>query len=334
MDWTRQTLSAQAHTRAADAPVSLIVVNYGNQFLAGNLLRSLAQHPDRRFIREVVIVDNGFPHNGDSRDTLGTTAWPFPVGFEQFHGQSYPGSVNLAARGCSAPILLLANNDIEWLPGCSIAPLVKLMLENPDVGIAGPQLVFPDGRWQRSAGAFPSFAEAFRALFFLNVLGNRFSAIRDRWHNGAAPTEDVDFVDGASMAVSRRCYDELGGWDTSFAFSACDTYLNWQAKLAGWRRVLVPSARMMHVRGASSSAVRRRAYTRRLLLAKRQMVERMRGRAYALGYDALQRITAVEYAVVYGTLELLWQSPDMTRRANAAWDSGMAAIWPDEGSMA
>ena len=310
--------------------VSLIVVNYGNQFLAERLLHSLAHHPDRRFIREVVIVDNGFPDNGDSRDTIGAITWPFPVQFEQYHGASYPGSVNLAAQNCSAPILLLANNDLEWLPGGSIAPLVTLMKEQPDVGIAGPQLVFPDGRWQRSAGAFPSVSQALRALFFLNVLGNRVSAIRDRWHAGAAPTEDVDFVDGACMAVSRRCYDQLGGWDTTFAFSACDTYLNWQAKLAGWRRVLVPSARVMHIRGASSSAVRRRTYTRRLLLAKRQMVERMRGRAYALGYDALQRVAAVEHAMVFGALELLWQSPAMARRADAAWESGMAAILPDD----
>lgn len=329
MDRNTQT-SALTPTIRAEPPVSLIVVNYGNQFLSENLLRSLSHHPDRWFIREIVIVDNGYPDNGDSRDTIGNTAWPFPVRFAQFHGHSYPGSINLAARQCTAPVLLLANNDVEWLPGCGIAPLVQLMLDQGDVGIAGPQLVFPDGRWQRSSGAFPSLPQIMRALLFLNVLGNRWGAVRDRWYDGMAPSEEVDFVDGACMAVSRRCFEELGGWSTSFDFSACDAYLNWQAKLAGWRRVLVPSARVMHIRGASSSAVRRRAYTRRLLTAKRQMVEQMRGRAYALGFDALQRIAAIEYAIVYGALELFWQSPAMTRRANSAWDSGIAAIWPDE----
>ncbi|HWA15602.1 MAG TPA: glycosyltransferase [Gemmatimonadales bacterium] len=307
-------------------PVSLIVVNYGNQCLAGNLLRSLARHPDRALIREAVVVDNGYPSMGDSRETLGKRPWPFPVRFAQFQGHSYPGSVNLAAESCTGPILLLANNDIEWLTQGSMAPMVKYMLEHPDVGIAGPQLVFPDGRWQRSAGAFPSLTEGIGRLFFLGVLRNRAAAIRDWWHSGRLPAQDVDFVDGACMAVSRRCFDDLGGWDPAFDFSACDAHLNWQAKQAGWRRTLVPSSRVMHVRGASSSSVRRLAYTQRLFAAKRTMVERMRGRASAMGYDVLQRIAAVEYAFVYGMLELLWGSPDMRRRADAAWVSGLAAL--------
>jgi hypothetical protein len=50
------------------------------------------------------------------------------------------------------------------------------------------------------------------------------------------PTHDVDFVDGACMGVSRACFQQLGGWDPEFDFSACDAYFNWQAMQAGCRR--------------------------------------------------------------------------------------------------
>lgn len=311
--------------RREQGVASLIVVNYGNQYLAGNLLRSLASHPDQTLIREAVVVDNGFPDMGDSRDVLSAACFPFPVRFAQYHGHSYSGSINLAAKGCDGPVLLLTNNDVEWLPGHSIAPVLEQILGQPDVGIAGPQQVFPDGRWQRSAGNFPSLLEGLRTLFFFGVVRNRLAAASHK-RGGGGPAQDVDYVDGACIAVSRRCFEALAGWDTAFEFYACDADFNWRAKVAGWRRVLVPTARVMHVRGASSSGSLKRAYARRLFTAKRRMVERMYGRVCAVGYDVLQRAAAIEYALVYGVLDALWSTPASSRRASAARESGLAAI--------
>ncbi len=307
-------------------PVSLIVVNYGNQHLSANLLRSLTHHPDHTLIREAVIVDNGFPGMGDSRTLISPSDFPFAVRFAQFQGHSYSGSINLAAQGCDGPVMLLCNNDVEWLPGYSLAPVVEYLIAHPDVGIAGPQLVFPDGRWQRSAGNFPSLLEGLKTLLFLGVLRNRISAARHKRGGATAPTQDVEFVDGACMAVSRRCFDALEGWDTTFEFYGCDADFNWRAQEAGWRRAIVPAARVMHVRGASSSGSLKRAYARRLFSAKRRMVERMYGSVRAGGYDVLQRAAAIEYALVFRVLDALWSTPASSRRATAAWESGMAAM--------
>jgi GT2 family glycosyltransferase len=300
-------------------------VNYGNQHLSNNLLRSLSRHPDRNLIREAVIVDNGFPDMGDARTVVDPTMVPFPVRFVQFHGQSYSGCINAAASECHSPVLLLSNNDVEWLPGHSISPVIDQVLQSPTVGIAGPQLVFPDGRWQRSAGAFPSLKEGLQTLCFFGVLHNRVATARFR--RGVTPAPyDVDFVDGACVAVSRACFTALGGWDPAFEFYACDADFNWRAKQAGWRRVLVPQARVMHVRGASSSGVQKRVYAKRLFLAKRHMVERMHGRGIAACYDVLQRVAALEYAFVYRALDSLWPTQGSTRRAKAAHETVMAAL--------
>lgn len=326
MDWAGNADRNPPWFRVDEPPVSLIVVNYGNQHLAGNLLRSLAAHQDRALIREAVVVDNGFPEMGDSRALLSAARFPFPLRFVQYPGHSYSGSINLAEQGCRGAVLLLSNNDVEWLPGFSIAPVVREIVSHPDVGIAGPQLVFPDGRWQRSAGTFPSLREGLATLFFLGVLRNRLAAARHSLVGGELPVQDVDFVDGACLAVSRECFEELGGWDTTFEFYACEAEFCWRAKMGGWRRVLVPTARVMHVRGASSSGSRKRVYVRRLFAAKRRMVERMHGRIHAAGYDILQRAAAIEYAFVFGLLDALWPTPGSTRRATAAREAGLAAI--------
>lgn len=306
-------------------PASLIVVNYGNQHLSNNLLRSLSKHPDRHLVREAIIVDNGFPGMGDARDVVDPSVVPFPVRFVQYHGQSYSDCINAGVSLCHSPVLLLSNNDVEWLPDYSISPAIEQVLTCPDVGIAGPQLVFPDGRWQRSAGAFPSLVEGLQTLCFAGVIQNRIATAQFRRGARQAPY-DVDFVDGACVAVSRACFTSIGGWDPAFEFYACDADFNWRAKQAGWRRVLVPGARVMHVRGASSSGALKRTYARRLFVAKRRMVERMYGRGTAACYDVLQRIAALEYAFVYLALDSLWPTQRSSRRAQAAQETGLAAI--------
>jgi hypothetical protein len=87
---------------------------------------------------------------------------------------------------------------------------------------------------------------------------------------------------------------------------------------------------MMHVRGASSTATSRVAYSRRLLQAKRRMMEQTHGRAYAACFDVLQRAAAVEHAIVYRLIEFLWPTTASRRRGMAAWQSGLAAIWDQD----
>lgn len=326
MDRTEVRGDERDGCQTGKAPASLVVVNYGNQHLSGNLLRSLAGHPDHALIRQVVIVDNGFPTMGDSRELLSAAEFPFPVDFVQYHGHSYSGSINLAAQRCDGDVLLLANNDVEWLPGHSVAPLIEHLVRHPTVGIAGPQLVFPDGRWQRSAGSFPSLMEGLGSLLMVGVLYNRVAAARYRLGAKAGPVFEVEYVDGACMAVSRACFEALQGWDTMFEFYACDADFNWRAQRAGWQRVVVPEARVLHVRGASSSGSQKRVYAHRLFAAKRKMVERMHGRISAAGYDLLQRVVAMEYAVLYTVLDAVWSTPASRRRARASRQVGLAAI--------
>lgn len=315
-----------ARSPLENPPVSLIVVTYGNQHLVGNLLTSLTGHPDRSMIREVVVVDNGFPDMGDCRLRLSTAKCPFPIRFVQHHGRNYARSLNLGAACCEGPVLVLSNNDVEWLPGFSIAPAVDQVMRHPDVGVAGPQLVFPDGRWQRSAGPFPSLRQVVGSLFLLGVLGNRWQSIRHARGGRPGPVREVDYVDGACMVVSRACFEELRGFDTDSDFYAEDADFSWRAKLAGWRRVIVPSARVMHIRGASSSAIARTAYAKRLLVAKRRLVQKMGGEVQAAWYDRLQRLAAFEYAIIYALADALWRTPASQRRAHWAWALALAAM--------
>lgn len=313
-------------------PVSLVVVTHGGHHLVCNLLNSLKAHPDQSLLREVVVVDNGFPEMGDTRLHLSAADFPFPVRFAQHHGHSCSRSLNLGAANCEGSILLLSNDDVEWLPGFSIVPLIDEMMRRPDVGIAGPQLVFPDGRWQYCSGSFPSLLEGVGRLFMLGVLRNRIASARHRRGARPGPVREVDYVDGACMAVSRKCFDDIGGFDGDIDFYGGDTEFNWRVRLAGWRRVTVPAARVMHIRGASSVAVARKDYARRLLVAKKRLVQKMSGPVRAAAYDFLQRIAALEYAIIYALVDAFWPTPASRRRALSARAVALAALEGGDGA--
>lgn len=307
------------------SPLSLVVVAYGKHYLVRNLVRSLCEHPDCALIRELVVVDNGYPMMGDCRDHFSPGPLPFALRFVQHHGQNYSSSVNLGVRETTAPVLILANSDIEWLPGHSLAPALAELERDPRIGIAGPQLVFPSGRWQRSAGPFPSLPEVLGSFLLLGSVENRFASARLERRHGGMPHE-VDFVDGACLLVRRECFESLGGYDPSFDFAASEADFNWRAKAAHWRRVLVPAARVMHIRGASSTADEPDHYAERLFAAKRQLVERIGGRWRANWYDALQRVAAVEHAVIYSALATIWPSDEARRRARLSKARARAAF--------
>jgi len=307
-------------------PLALVVITYGRQHLGRRLLDTLRDHPDRALIAEAVVVDNGFPAMGDSSALIDPAAYPFPVRFVQNTGSSYAQGINLGAAASSAPFIAVSNSDVEWLPGQSLAPIISYLREHHDAGIAGPQQVFPDGSWQRSYGPFPSLREGAAALLMSEVVRNGLAARRHASGAGVGAPRDVDYIDGAFFVVRRSCFEALGGMDAGFEFYAEDVDLSWRAARAGWRRVHVPEARIMHIRGASSKAVASIAYIHRLFAAKARFLRQSAGPAHARIYDVMQRMVACEYAAIYSVIARLRPTPAWKRRASMAVSAARAVL--------
>ena len=299
------------------APLSVLVVNFGTPELVSQLLASLASHDDRALVRELIVVDNGFPGRGDSRRSVTAEGLPFPVRFAQNAGTSYASGVNRAAALAGGDMLVVCNSDVEWLEHESVAPLVDAIRE-PDVGIAGPQQVFPDGSWQRSFGPFPSLAEGLGSLVFAESVRNAMAAGRHRRAGPRGGPREVQYVDGAFMAVRRTCFEALGGFDERFGFYAEDMDFCARAARQGWRSRFVPAARVLHVRGASSTAAAPQAYYERMLSARVAFVHRHSGPAAAAWYARVLRINSHERAAVYRPLAWLAGTARWRQRLDVA----------------
>lgn len=305
--------------------VSLIVINYGTPGLVEQLLRSLADNPDRDRLHEIILVDNGYPEKGDLRTLVDSARYPVPLQFIANRQHGYASGVNRGAAAATGTFLALANSDVAWRSEPVLAPLQDALEADPQAAAAGPQLLYEDGSWQRSFGGFPSVGEALRQVLLIETLRSLHRS-RDRSRN-ARP---VDALSGAFFLVRRAVFEDLKGFDESFEFYGED--IDFFRRLAGEgrRRLLVPAARLTHIHGASSRQAAPIAYLRRQAEAQRRLVARWHGETAARWYRRLLVLAAAELAVVYSIVSRVHPSARWKQRAAGAtnWLIALRSVGP------
>jgi len=276
---------------------------------------SLERHPDRELIDEVIVVNNGLTLGEEDRTKLEAYE-ALPIRVIDNQQKSYASGVNRGAAAAAGEVLLIANNDIQWLPSSSIRPLIEYFDRNPRVGIAGPQLLYPDGRWQQSYGRFSSLLQAFVSLTLLDSVwhGIQKCLLTKNWL--PKKVKRVQWVSGAFMAVRRECFTELDGFNTCFSFYGEDTDFCWRARQVGWEVVFVPTARIIHIGGASSLSEPSNAT--RLFEAKEKFLHEGFGPRKTFWYMKIMQLAVLERLFLYNLIGTLTSSAVWKRRAHLA----------------
>ena len=194
---------------------------------------------------ELVIIDNRSTDDSGAilqRHPSVTTVFnPANVGFGS--------AANQGIRMTRAPFVLVANVDIAPAPG-SIDVLEQYMAEHPDVAVAAPRLVFPDGKLQLSLRSFPT---PLRLFLYLSYLDRIFPS---GYRLGAAEHQELKEVDqpmGAALLFRRDALEKTGGFDPQFFLYMEEVDLCERLKRAGWNIVYVPQAQVVHHAGGSSN---------------------------------------------------------------------------------
>jgi GT2 family glycosyltransferase len=194
---------------------------------------------------EVWVVDNG-SRDGTAAAVRQRFGWVQLLELPENRG--YAGGINAVLPRLRGTIWLLLNSDARIQPG-SIGRVLAELAARPHVGIAGVQLVRPDGRLQRSVHAFPSLLGELlpRPLQAWLARGRGPS----RRHPLSDPVE-VDAVLGAALFVRARAAREVGPLCEAFFFFLEETDWCWRMSEAGWSVLHVPGARVTHLSGESS----------------------------------------------------------------------------------
>ena len=240
--------------------VGIVILNWNTRDYLRRCLQTVLAS-DGPVTYRLIVVDNA---SGD--DSAAMVRQDFPgveliVG-ERNGGYPYGNNLGLCALGfretgvrADAPrYALLLNPDTE-LPPNALADMTAFMDARPDVGVAGPKLVLPDGSLDRACRrSFPSPLVSFYHFSKLAQLfphSPRFGRYNMTYVNLDEEIE-VDSVVGAYMQVRREAIRAVGLLDETFFMYGEDLDWAYRIKQAGWKVVYHPQVTVRHVKKAAS----------------------------------------------------------------------------------
>ena len=183
---------------------------------------------------EIVCIDNISDESSAWKPWLRTHADTVVEVLEPFNWSRFN---NLGAAAARGEFLLFLNDDIEVLD----PDWLEAMLEHAqqdDVGVVGPQLLYPDRRVQH-AGLFLIDSGSRHAF--------RFAAEDEPGPFGLALSQrNVIAVTGACMMMRRSAFDAVGGFNEAHSIVNNDLDYCLRAWRAGKRVVFTPHTKLIH----------------------------------------------------------------------------------------
>jgi GT2 family glycosyltransferase len=224
-----------------DAPeVSVIILNFNKSDLTKKCLESVWENTFG-FRYEIVVVDNGSTPDEvralvDAGSHFRLIKLP-----ENYH---FGDGSNIGAQHSRGRYLVFLNNDAfvrsNWLK-----PLIHTLENYPDAGAAGSRFFSPDGQLQEVGG-------------FINEVGQNIQVgtIKPYHPREEFETRIVDYCSAACLALSKKLFDELGGFDPIYSpayFEDVDICF----KIAAKHRFVYycPESIVVHIRNATSNTV-------------------------------------------------------------------------------
>ncbi len=230
--------------------LSIVIISYNSRAVLPACLDSIREHlGDANY--ETIIVDNASP---DGTAEMIELNYPWVRVIRRSTNGGLSAAINDGVAASSGAIIAQLNPDIR-LDDDALTPLVAYLNEHQETGIVAPKLLNDDGSLQLSCRAFPGYGAALfnRYSIFTRILPrNRFSSSYLMSDFDHSSIREVDWVSGAAIVISRRVFDEVGGWDSGFFMFAEDVDLCRRVRDAGYSVVYNPASRMYHTIGVSA----------------------------------------------------------------------------------
>jgi GT2 family glycosyltransferase len=220
----------------ASPRASIIVPVYNQLHYTLACLRALADCGDATAF-EVIVVDDA--STDDTARLLPTIPG---LRYHRNPGNlGFIGACNAGAALANGEFLVFLNNDTTVTPGWLDA-LLQTFVQHPDTGLAGSKLVYPDGRLQEAGGIVFADGSGWNYGRFEDPADPRFNFVRE-----------VDYCSGASVALRRELFLELGGFDSHYAPAYYeDTDLAMRIRSIGRKVRYQPASVVVHHEGISS----------------------------------------------------------------------------------
>ena len=208
---------------------------------------------------EIIVVENNSKgseirgyyeelKNGALKDIVKVvdyTAYKAESGEPANEGFNYSAVVNYGVKNSTGDYIVLLNNDTSVITVNWMEELL-MYAQREDVGAVGAKLYFPDRKIQHAGVVLKLGAHRTAGHSHYGQAGMNLG-----YMGRLCYAQDVSAVTGACLMVSRKKYDEVGGFDEGFAVSLNDVDFCLKLRQAGYLNVFTPFAELFHYESLS-----------------------------------------------------------------------------------
>lgn len=223
--------------------IAVVILNWNGKTLLETYLSSVLTYSTNA---KIYVADNA--STDDSLAFLATN-YPEVVVLKNPINLGFAGGYNEALKYVEEDILVLLNNDVEvtknWLH-----PITSMFKSSDDIAAIQPKIKSiqnPD--YFDYAGAAGGFIDALGYAF---CRGRIFDHIEKDLGQYDTDTE-IFWASGACLAIKKKCFEDIKGFDESFFAHYEEIDLCWRLKNRGYRIMFCHNSEVYHQGGGTLS---------------------------------------------------------------------------------
>lgn len=211
--------------------VSVIVLSLNGADVIRECLDTLLVNDYPNF--EVLVVNNG---STDATPEIVSNKYPRVRLINLPQNRGYAGGMNEGLKASRGEILVPLNDDTINTPNL-VREIVRPMLEDPQVGIVGCKILYPDRKTIQHAGG----------IILPNGLTRHFG-YEEEDRGQYDEQREVDYVTGCAIAIRRKIFRQLGLYDDRY-FPTYYEEVEYAVRVrkAGYKIVYNPRALLYHL---------------------------------------------------------------------------------------
>jgi len=224
--------------------LTIIILNYKTKGLVKQCIRNvMVSTADLNY--EIIVIDNG---SNDGCEQMMKENFPEIKFIQTGKNLGFAAGNNFGLKEAKGKYVMILNPDVTVL-NHSINKMVEFMEKNPEVGLAGPKLINPNGTYQISCRTFQTPK---LILFRRTPLGHLPFAKKELEKHlmidfDHQTNQAVDWVMGACILIRKTAMDKVGLLDERFFFYVED--MDWCRRFwrQGFKVYYLAEAEMVHL---------------------------------------------------------------------------------------
>ena len=228
--------STGAPARLPAASVSIIVPVYNQIEYTLRCIEAIKLN-STEIEHEIIVVDDG---SSDMTEILLSPRTDITY-LRNDRNLGFIGSCNAGLAQATKTYVCFLNNDTEVLP-LWLSALVDSFELHPGLGLAGSQLIYPDGRLQEAGG-----------IVWNDFSGWNWGRLQDPESPRFTYARQADYCSGAAILLPRALALAIGGFDPEFAPAyGEDSDMAFRLRAMGLATLYQPLSRVVHYEGITS----------------------------------------------------------------------------------